>query len=232
MILKASAANGAESRRRRESRRRPSAPRAPARCRAPAGCRAARGGSRGRASSSGWTPLFLNQDPHSTGVRAIASVALRIAPLSSGTGISASSRISSTSASSWWETSSSRCSRAIAGAVAARPDLALVLLGAEIVEVVDRAHRDEVDDAGEVAARRRSAAGSARGARRGGRSSSHAALEVRAEAIHLVDVGDARHVALLGLAPHGLRLRLDAGDGVKTARSRRRARAASARPRR
>ena len=31
------------------------------------------------ASSSGWTPLFLNDEPHSTGVSLISSVALRIA---------------------------------------------------------------------------------------------------------------------------------------------------------
>ena len=43
----------------------------------------------------------------------------------------------------------------------------------------------------------------------------HAALEVRADAVHLVDVGDARDVVLVGLAPDGLRLRLDAGDGVE-----------------
>ncbi len=43
----------------------------------------------------------------------------------------------------------------------------------------------------------------------------HAALEVGADAVHLVDVGDPRDVVLVGLAPHGLRLRLDAGDRVE-----------------
>ena len=42
-----------------------------------------------------------------------------------------------------------------------------------------------------------------------------ALLEVRADAVHLVDVGDARHVVLVGLAPDGLGLRLYAGDGVE-----------------
>ena len=42
-----------------------------------------------------------------------------------------------------------------------------------------------------------------------------ALLEVRADAVHLVDVGDARHAVLVGLAPHRLGLRLDAGDGVE-----------------
>ncbi len=31
------------------------------------------------ASSRGWTPLFLNEEPHSTGVISIASTAARIA---------------------------------------------------------------------------------------------------------------------------------------------------------
>ena len=35
------------------------------------------------------------------------------------------------------------------------------------------------------------------------------------DAVHLVDVGDPRHAVLVGLAPHGLGLRLDAGDGVE-----------------
>ena len=94
-------------------------------------------------------------------------------------------------------------------------DLALLLLGAEVVEVVDRAHRDEVDDAGEVAldADRQLD-------RHGVRAEAvdhrlHAALEVGADAIHLVDVGDPRDVVLVGLTPHRLRLRLDAGDRVE-----------------
>ena len=40
-------------------------------------------------------------------------------------------------------------------------------------------------------------------------------LEVRADAVHLVDEADARHAVLVGLAPDGLRLRLDAGDRVE-----------------
>ncbi len=41
------------------------------------------------------------------------------------------------------------------------------------------------------------------------------ALEVRADAVHLVHEADARHAVLVGLAPHGLGLRLDAGDRVE-----------------
>ncbi len=41
------------------------------------------------------------------------------------------------------------------------------------------------------------------------------ALEVRADAVHLVDETDARDAVLVGLAPHRLGLRLDAGDRVE-----------------
>ena len=40
----------------------------------------------------------------------------------------------------------------------------------------------------------------------------HDALELGADAIHLVDERDARHAVLVGLAPHGLGLRLDPAD--------------------
>ena len=50
------------------------------------------------ASSSGCTPLFLKDEPHSTGVSLVERVALRIACLRRSSGISASSRISSTQA--------------------------------------------------------------------------------------------------------------------------------------
>ena len=43
-----------------------------------------------------------------------------------------------------------------------------------------------------------------------------AVLERGARAVHLVDVRDARYAVLVGLAPDGLGLRLDAGDGVET----------------
>ena len=41
------------------------------------------------------------------------------------------------------------------------------------------------------------------------------AVEVGADAVHLVDEAEARHVVLVGLAPHRLGLRLDAGDRVE-----------------
>ena len=43
------------------------------------------------------------------------------------------------------------------------------------------------------------------------------AREVRADAVHLVDEADARDAVLVGLAPDGLGLRLDAGDRVEHA---------------
>ncbi len=42
-----------------------------------------------------------------------------------------------------------------------------------------------------------------------------AAVEVRADAVHLVDERDARDPVAVGLAPHGFGLRLDARDGVE-----------------
>ena len=90
-----------------------------------------------------------------------------------------------------------------------------VLVLAELVLVDDRLHLDEVDDPGEVLL------GSDReldGHRMGAQAVDHrlhAAVEVGADPVHLVDVGDARDAVLVGLAPHGLGLRLDAGDRVE-----------------
>ena len=42
-----------------------------------------------------------------------------------------------------------------------------------------------------------------------------AAVEVGADAVHLVDEAQPRHVVLVGLAPHRLGLRLHAGDRVE-----------------
>ncbi len=39
--------------------------------------------------------------------------------------------------------------------------------------------------------------------------------EICADTIHLVDEADARHVILVGLAPHGFGLRLDASDRIE-----------------
>ena len=91
-----------------------------------------------------------------------------------------------------------------------------VELRAELLVVPDqRLHLDDVDDALEFGF------GADRPGddhRAGAQAIDHhvdAALEVRAGAVHLVDEADARHVVLVGLAPHGFGLRLDAGDGVE-----------------
>ena len=44
-----------------------------------------------------------------------------------------------------------------------------------------------------------------------------AAEEVGADAVQLVDVGDARHAVLVGLIPDRFRLHLDAADGAEDA---------------
>src|SRR6185312_12295778 len=94
-------------------------------------------------------------------------------------------------------------------------DLDNLLLLAEVVLVDDRVVLDEVDDAAELAL------GTDRELDRNGVRAEavdhrlHAAREVRPDAVHLVDVGDARDVVLVGLAPDVLRLRLDAGDRVE-----------------
>ena len=94
-------------------------------------------------------------------------------------------------------------------------DLELFLFLAHLVLVDDRFHRNQVDDAEEVAL------GADRQLDRDGVGAEtidhrlHAHVEVGARAVHLVDVGDPRDVVLVGLTPHRLRLRLDAGDRVE-----------------
>ena len=157
------------------------------------------------ASSSGCTPLFLKLEPHSTGVSAMSSVALRIAALRLDTGISWSSRIISSSSSSKWETSSSRCSRAAAACLDEfSRDLDDLLLLAELILVDDRVARDQVDDPPEVPLR------ADRQLDRDGIGAEpvdhrlNAALEVGADPVHLVDVGDPWNRVLVGLTPDRL----------------------------
>ena len=168
------------------------------------------------ASSSGCTPLFLKDEPHSTGVSLSSSVALRIAALRRSAGISGLLEDQLDElvvvVRDLLEQVLAR-GRRLVGEV--RGDLDDLLLLAEVVLVDDRVVFDEVDDAAEVAL------GADRQLDRHGMRAEavdhrlHAALEVRADAVHLVDVGDARDVVLVGLAPDGLGLRLDAGDGVE-----------------
>ena len=80
---------------------------------------------------------------------------------------------------------------------------------------VPRGHGDQVDDAPEVVL---GAHGHLRGDSRRAQAILHGLdrmEEVGAHAVVLVDVGDAGHAVLAGLAPHGLGLRLHAGHGVE-----------------
>ena len=94
-------------------------------------------------------------------------------------------------------------------------DLRDLELGAEFVLVDERLHLDEVDDAPELGL---AADGHLQGDRIGAQTVDHhleAAEEVRADAVHLVDEGDARDAVLVGLPPHRLGLRLDAAHGAE-----------------
>ena len=94
-------------------------------------------------------------------------------------------------------------------------DLELRAFGVVVERPHQRLHLDEVDDAAEVAL------GADRQLHDGGYRveavSDHldAAPEVGADAVHLVDEAEARHVVLVRLAPHRLGLRLDTGDRVE-----------------
>ena len=94
-------------------------------------------------------------------------------------------------------------------------DLLVVELGAQLVLPDERLVLDQVDDAYEV---RLLADRDLDRQRVGAEPVAHGVdgvEEVRAGAIHLVDVGHARDVVLVGLAPDRLGLRLDPGDGVE-----------------
>src|SRR6185369_16319365 len=91
--------------------------------------------------------------------------------------------------------------------------LLLAVAGAEaLVLPDDRLHADEVDDAAEgfLAAERELEHDRVRA-----QALAHLAddaPEVGADAVHLVDERHARHAVAVGLAPHRLRLRLDAAN--------------------
>ncbi len=94
-------------------------------------------------------------------------------------------------------------------------DLDFVDFLAHLVLVDDRLHRNEVDDAEEVTLGADRQLDRHRVRAEAVDHRLHALLEVGADAVHLVDVGDPRHVVLISLAPHRLGLGLDAGDGVE-----------------
>ena len=86
---------------------------------------------------------------------------------------------------------------------------------AELVRPDEATHLDEVDDAAEVVL-----APERELHRHGSRAQTvdhrlHRREEVCADAVHLVHERDPRHAVVVGLAPDGLGLRLDACDGVE-----------------
>ena len=86
---------------------------------------------------------------------------------------------------------------------------------AEVVLVDDGLHGDQVDDALEVGLSPDGELDRHRVSTQAIDHRLHAAIEIGADAVHLVDVGDARHVVLVGLAPDRLRLGLDARRQVE-----------------
>src|SRR3984957_1357817 len=85
-----------------------------------------------------------------------------------------------------------------------------------VLVVVDRGgHRGDVDDAEIPALRPDGELDDGGQAVEAVGDHLNATEEVRADAVHLVDEADTRDVVLVGLAPDGLGLGLDAGDGVK-----------------
>ena len=186
------------------------------------------------ASSSGWTPLFLNEAPQTTGVIALAMHALRSAAL-----------ISSTRDLLVLEELHHQLVVVLGGGL---DELVAVHLGVvgqlggnladgrvdALVVLVeeDGVHLDEVDDADERVLGADRELERHRAGVEAVLHHLHDVVEVRARAVHLVDVGDARNAVGVGLAPHRLGLRLDAADRAEDGDRRRRARAASARPRR
>src|SRR6185436_18490108 len=83
------------------------------------------------------------------------------------------------------------------------------------VFVGDRLHPDQVDVADELVFRTDRQLNRHGVGFELGNDLIEGALEVGADAVHLVDEADPRHAVLVGLTPDGFRLRLDAGDRVE-----------------
>ena len=87
----------------------------------------------------------------------------------------------------------------------------LLPLDAHVVLVEVGHHADQVDDAAELVFAADGELEDERPRVQPVDHHLHAAHEVGADAVHLVDEGDAGHAVLVGLPPHGLGLGLDAG---------------------
>ena len=92
-------------------------------------------------------------------------------------------------------------------------DVVLVALALGLPE--QRAHPDQVDDAAEVGLDAPGQLDDQRGGAEPVGDHVHAAVELGADPVHLVDEADPRHAVAVGLPPDGLGLRLDAGDAVE-----------------
>ncbi len=79
----------------------------------------------------------------------------------------------------------------------------------------DRLHLDQVDDAAELVLEPDGDLDAHGVLAQPVLDGGEAVLEGRAGAVQLVDEAHARHAVLVGLAPHGLGLRLDAGDAIE-----------------
>ena len=160
--------------------------------------------------------MFLKLEPHSTGVISISSVALRIAALSRST---RDLLLLEDQLEQLVVVVGDLLEQVLAAAARRVGELGRdrrrLLLLAELVRVDDRVVLDEVDDPREAGLRADRELDRHRVRAEAVDHRLHAALEVRADPVHLVDVGDPRDVVLVGLAPDRLGLRLDAGDRVE-----------------
>ena len=176
------------------------------------------------ASSSGCTPLFLKAEPQMTGTK--------VGCLSSRTDAMQRARsaalISSSVIGSPAEVLLEQLVVGLAdlldqllavllrlGLQVGRNLLDLVVGAHGLVLVDERLHPDQVDDAAELVFRADGQLNRDRVALELGLDLRQRPVEVRADAVHLVDEADARHAVLVRLAPHGLGLRLDAGHRVE-----------------
>ena len=95
-------------------------------------------------------------------------------------------------------------------------DLDDVELGAQgLFTPLDRPHADEIDDSDKIALDAQRQLHDQRARPEPVGDHRDAAREIGAGPIHLVDEAYSRHAVLVGLAPHGLGLRLDPRDRIK-----------------
>ena len=170
------------------------------------------------ASMRNWTPLFLKAEPPTTGTNWLVTVRRRMPALSCAEVGVFSSRNMLPISSSLSATASISSLQGLLGHV--------LQLGGNVDELVGRADLvvvgitdgllvDDVDLAVELVFR---APGHDDGPGIGAELVAHlvdGVVEIRADAVHLVDEGDAGDAVLVGLAPDGLGLGLDAGDAAE-----------------